>query len=108
MLIDRGDYEDALIQIQRGINDANQTQASVNEGYLYYLLGLAKMAVVMRNGASFDEATANAIYENFDMALRMDKRAAYRKTMENKTKVVISKSNIPVDEKYEELAYLVQ
>lgn len=108
MLFDRGDYEDALIQIQRGINDANQTQASVNEGYLYYLLGLAKMAVVMRNGSSFDETTANAIYENFDMTLRMDKRAAYRKTMENKTKVVISKSSIPVDEKYEELAYLVQ
>jgi len=108
MLFDRGDYEDALIQIQRGINDANQTQASVNEGYLYYLLGLAKMAVVMRNGSTFDEVTAKAIYENFDMALRMDKRAAYRKTMENKTKVVISKSGIPVDEKYEELAYLVQ
>ena len=66
------------------------------------------MAVVMRNGSSFDEVTAKAIYENFDMALRMDKHAAYRKTMENKTKVVISKSSIPVDEKYEELAYLVQ
>ena len=108
MLFDRGDYEDALTQIQRGINDANQTQASVNEGYLYYLFGLAKMAVVMRNGDAFDEVTANAIYANFDMALRMDKRAAYQKTMENKTKVIISKSNIPVDDKYEELAYLVQ
>lgn len=110
MLFDRGDYEDALAQIQRGINDANQTQASVNEGYLYYLFGLAKMAVVMRNGDAFNEATANAIYANFDMALalRMDKRAAYQKTMENKTKVIISKSNIPVDDKYKELAYLVQ
>lgn len=108
MLFDRGDYEDALIQIQRGINDANQTQASVNEGYLYYLLGLAKMAVAMRNGASFDAETAEAIYENFDMALRMDNRVAYRRTMEKKTKVVMSKSNHPVDEKYEQLAYLIQ
>lgn len=110
MLFDRGDYEDALIQIQRGINDANQTQASVNESYLYYLFGLAKMAVVMRNGSSFDEITAMAIYENFDMALRMDssKRPPYQETMKKKTKMIISKSSIPVDEKYEELAYLMR
>lgn len=108
MLFDRGDYDDALIQIQRSINDANQTQASVNEGYLYYLLGLAKMAVVMRNGSSFDEVTAKAIYENFDMALQIDKRPAYRKTMKRKAKVIVGKSEIPVDDKFEELAYLMQ
>lgn len=109
MLFERGDYEDALVQIQRGINDANQTQAAVNEGYLYYLFGLAEMAVVMRNGGTFDEETTHVIYANFNMALKIDNRAVYRKNMENKTKVIVSKSNIPVDDdKYEELAYLVQ
>lgn len=108
MLFERGEYEEALVHIQRGINDAMQTQASVNEGYLYYLLGLSKMAVSMRNNESFDETMATAIYADFDMALRMDNRAAYKKTMETKTKIIIGKSGIPVDDKYEELAYLVR
>ena len=108
MLFERGEYEDAMVQIQRGINDANQTQESINEGYMYCLLGLSRMAVVVRSGGTFDEASANAIYADFDMALKIDKNSNYRKTMRNKTTAIMSKSGVPVDDKYEELAYLVQ
>lgn len=108
MLPQKTRYEDALTQIQRGINNANQTQAGVNEGYLYYLLGLSRMAVVMRAGGCFDERDAEEIYENFDMALRMDSRAAYQQTMKNKTRIIAGKSGVPVDEKYKELTYLLR
>lgn len=107
ILFDRGDYEEALIHIQRGIKDSMQTQASVNEGYLYYLSGLSKLAMVQRDGNNFIEDVVLDIYSDFDVSLRQEHRAAYMNTMKAKAIMLIGKSGIAVPETLEELSYLV-
>lgn len=111
LLFDRGDYEEALTLIQRGLRDAMQTQRSVNEGYLYYLMGLTKMALAQQAeqaGTPISEETTCDIYADFDISLRQEHRAAYVNTMKGKTIVLVNKSGVPIPEKFEELNYLVQ
>lgn len=108
LLFDRGDYEEALTLIQRGLRDAMQTQRSVNEGYLYYLMGLTKMALAQQVETPISEETACDIYSDFDISLRQEHRAAYVNTMKAKTVILVSKSGVSIPEKYEELNYLVQ
>lgn len=108
LLFDRGDYEEALILIQRGLRDAMQTQRSINEGYLYYLMGLTKMALAQQAEGPITEETACEIYADFDISLRQERRAAYVNTMKAKTIVLVNKSGVPIPEKYEELNNLVQ
>lgn len=43
---ERGDYRKALPCIKRAVRDANQTQGSINEGYVDYLEGLCKIALL--------------------------------------------------------------
>ena len=88
-----------------------QTQRSVNEGYLYYLMGLTKMALAQQAeqiGTAISEETACDIYADFDISLRQEHRAAYVNTMKAKAIVLVNKSGVPIPEKYEELNYLVQ
>ncbi len=108
LLFERGEYEEALIQIQRGLRDAMQTQHSVNEGYLYYLMGLTKMAIPLQTGEQFSEELTMEIYADFDISLKQERRAAYLNTMKSKTIVLINKSGFPIPDKYEDLNYLVQ
>ncbi|MBQ8994927.1 MAG: hypothetical protein IJ091_03845 [Oscillospiraceae bacterium] len=108
LLFDRGDYDEALEQIQRGLNDATQTQLSVNESYLYYLMGLTKLALAQQAGTIVSEEVACDIYSDFEIALKQEKRAAYINTMKAKTIILRSKSGVPIPDKNEELCYLVQ
>lgn len=108
LLFERGDYSEALPLIQRGLRDAIQTQRTINEGYLYYLMGLTKMALAQQAGAPINEETACEIYADFDISLRQEHRAEYVNTMKAKTIVLVNKSGVSIPEKYEELNYLVQ
>lgn len=108
LLFERGEYEEALPLIQRGLLDAMQTQRSVNEGYLYFLMGLTKMALAQQAGMPISEETACEIYADFDISLRQENRPAYVNTMKAKTIVLVNKSGVPIPEKYEELNYWVQ
>ena len=108
LLFERGEYEEALPLIQRGLLDAMQTQRSVNEGYLYFLMGLTKMALAQQAGTPISEATACEIYADFDISLRHVKSPAYFDTIKAKTIVLVNKSGVPIPEKYEELNYQMQ
>ena len=108
LLFDRGDYEEALIHIRRGLRDAMQTQRSINEGYLYYLMGLTKMALAQQAEAGISEEVACDIYSDFDISLQQERKATYITTMKSKVIVLINKSGIPVPDKFEELNYLIQ
>lgn len=107
ILFERGDYEEALIYIQRGLKDSMQTQVSINEGYLYYLSGLSKMAMAQRHGNVFSEEVVLDIYSDFDVSLRQEHRAAYVNTMKAKAIMLTGKSGISVPDTFEELSYLV-
>jgi tetratricopeptide (TPR) repeat protein len=108
LLFDRGDYEEALLQIQRGLRDAMQTQRSINEGYLYYLMGLTKMALAQQANTPITEETAYEIYADFDISLQQEHRSAYVNNMKTKTIVLMSKTGVRVPDRFEELCYLVQ
>ena len=108
LLFDRGDYEEALIHIRRGLRDAMQTQRSINEGYLYYLMGLTKMALAQQAETGISEEVACDIYSDFDISLQQERKATYITTMKSKVIVLINKSGIPVPDKFEELNYLIQ
>lgn len=108
LLFDRGDYDEALEQIRRGLRDAMQTQRSVNEGYLYYLMGLTKLAIAQQAGTPTSEEVACDIYSDFEISLQQEKRSAYVNTMKIKTIILKNKSGVPIPETNEELCYLIQ
>lgn len=107
ILFERGDYEEALDYIRRGLKDSMQTQASINEGYLYYLAGLSKLAMIQRDGKEYSEEAVLDIYSDFDVSLRQEHRAAYLNNMKSKAIMLTGKSGIPVPDTMEELSYLV-
>jgi tetratricopeptide (TPR) repeat protein len=108
ILFDRGEYEDALKLIQRGLHDTMQTQRAINEGYLYYLSGLAKMALAQQSETPFSEEIACDIYADFDIALRQGSKNSDTDMIKAKAIILISKSDVLIPEKYEELNRLVQ
>lgn len=108
LLFDRGDYEDALKQIQRALHDATQTQRCVNEGYLYCLSGLSKMALAMRDENAITEDAVLEIYSDFDISLQQNHKSSYVDTIRSKTIILVAKSGIPVPDSLEELSYVVQ
>lgn len=104
MLVDRGDYEEAYDIVNKAIGSRGQTQRSVNEGYLYFLRGLIRMA---KANDVFTEEITDSIYADFEMALRHETRPAYSATMKSKAIDLINFADFPVPEKYEELHYLI-
>lgn len=108
LLFERGDYEESLSYIQRGLRDAMQTQRSINDGYLYYLRGLSKMALAQQSDEPFTDTLAEDIYSDFDISLHQEKRPAYLNTMRAKTLILLNKSGHQIPEAFEELNYLIQ
>ena len=106
MLFERGDYEESLVHIQRGLRDAMQTQQSVNEGYLYYLMGLTKIALIEQKCSDMTPEVVDEIYSCFDISLRQERRNSYVSTMKAKTIVLVNKSGIQVPDKYEEERFI--
>ncbi|WP_434309864.1 hypothetical protein [Hominifimenecus sp. rT4P-3] len=103
ILFERGRYSEAAEAIKRGISDATQTQSSVNEGYIYYLSALCKIAIAQKQGAPMDEVAANEIYSDFNIALNKfrDTRSGYSEVIRTKTNTMINKTGVEVDAKYD-------
>lgn len=105
ILFERGMYEKASEAIHRAIIDAIQTQTSVNEGYLYYLSALCKIAIAQKSdiGKSLDEESVNGIYSDFNIALSKfrDSQNSYSDVIRTKTNTIVNKTGIEVDSRYE-------
>ncbi len=69
MLFNRGDYDEAGLSVQRALNGSVQTQSSVNEGYLHYLLALCIFAGSRKKDAVLNGEEAKLIYGHFNDAL---------------------------------------
>ena len=108
ILFERGLYKEAGDAIARAIRDATQTQTSVNEGYIYYLSALCKIAVAQNAGPqiSLDEDAVDEIYSDFNIALSrfQDTKNSYIDVIRAKTNTIINKTGIEVDSKYELLS----
>ena len=107
---ERGEYENALECVDRAIKDANQTQGSINEGYVYYLSGLCKMSMLSKAvGKETDESVKEKVVEifvDFDSAflefgLEID--GTYKRVMIKKAKMLKSRYEVDVPFKCEKL-----
>lgn len=103
VLFERGRYEDASQAIERCKSDATQIQSSVNEGYIYYLSALCKIAIAQKNGIAINEDAVKEIYSNFNIALGKFKnsRTSYSDVIKTKTNTIVNKTGIEVDAKYD-------
>lgn len=111
VLFERGLYEEAANAIQRGIGDATQTQSSVNEGYIYYLSALCKIAIAQKNSIDLkiDEETVKGIFSDFNIALSkfQNTRNSYTEVIRTKTNTIINKTGIEVDSSFDLLCECV-
>jgi len=101
---DRGNYTEALKMVNRGITDATQTQSKVNEGYLFYLSALCRIAVFRRNSQSLEESEVLGIYSDFNIALRELNETSYLDVIKTKTNTLINQTGINVPEDYDYLS----
>lgn len=103
ILFERGLYEEASQAISRSISDATQTQSSVNEGYIYYLSALCKIAVAQKLGHEIGEDTVGEIYSDFNIALSKFRSShnSYSDVIKTKTITLVNKTGIHVDPKFE-------
>ncbi len=111
IFFERGQYEEAAAAIQRAISDATQTQTSVNEGYLYYLSALCKIAVAQKSGTGYnlDENAVREIYSDFNIALAKfrDTKNSYVDVIRTKTNTLVNKTGMEVDSSYDLLCECV-
>ena len=106
-LFERGEYEAALHMTQRALNNAMQTQMSVNEAYLHYLSGLSKMALLQLKDEGYPEDAVLSIYNDFETALRQSLNTAYRRTLKQRAIRLQTQSDVQVPPRCEELNYLL-
>ena len=97
ILFDRGCYEEAMEAIKRGISDATQTQSSINEGYIYYLSALCRIALSQKSDTALSKQEVMDIYSNFNIALRDFRYGSnYEAVIKSKTNTLVNKTNVDV------------
>lgn len=108
LLVERGEYEEALKIIPRGISDNNKDQSSINEAYLYYLSGRAKLGLQEKSGEVFSEDFILSVLLDFNIALSNLKNKSYRSVIYDKTVLLKNRYGIRIPEQFENLYDLVE
>ncbi len=109
LLFDRGRYSEARPIITRAKKDSTTTQASVSDGYIYYLSALCTVALVSEEGREYSSDEVKEIYNDFNLALKdFNRNQSFVKVIRSKTNMLVSKTGIHVDsEKYENLYNII-
>lgn len=108
LMLEIGNYDEACKAVERGKKDATQPQASVSEGYLYYLSALCTIALVSKENREYKDEEVKKIYSDFNLALKEFKGSkSYVSVIKSKTNVLVSKTGIKVSDELEELANLI-
>lgn len=89
-----GEYGKSLEMVQRSLNDSNQVQQAVNESYLYYLSGLARLSLIRKNGQLSSAEHIEEIYKDFEYSLRLNIRPSLRDSICAKTSLLRHQSNV--------------
>ena len=110
IMLETGDYKKALLATEKGKKYSNQPQASVSEGYIYFLSGLCVIALVSKEDRPFTEEEVEGIYSDFNLSLKEFKsNRSYVSVIKTKTNILVGKTNIAVDEnRFRELADLIE
>lgn len=110
MLFERGEYDEASKSVHRALEDAVQTQSSVNEGYLHYLFSLCIIANARRKEIELSAEEIDKVYMHFNIALvEFDAgRQSYKNVIRRNVKNLQAETGIEVPEKYVELSALTE
>lgn len=105
---EQGNYEESLAMVQRSLRDSNRVQQSVNEAYLYYLSGLARISI--RNGSETraEEGSAEKIYSDFENCLRLRPRRDMRDRIRDKVAILKRQPHEQIPEKCTKLCELLE
>ena len=91
-----GNYELSLEMVQRSLRDSNQVQQTVNEAYLYYLSGLARLALLQNSNAPVLQESIESIYKDFESSLRLGIHSSMRESLCKKGSVIYHRYNVAV------------
>lgn len=109
--VERGEYQKAMNKIKRCVQDTNQTQSNINEGYMYYIFALCKIAILQKKKKDniSDEKTIQDIYSDFNIALKRfgDNHNDYKSVIREKTTALRDKSGIDIQENCDKLYELI-
>lgn len=108
LLVERGEYEEALKIIPRGLSDNNKDQSAISEAYLYYLSGRAKLGLQEKSGEAFSEDGILSVFMDFNIALASLKNKSYRSVIYDKTVLLKNRYGIHIPEQFENLYDLVE
>lgn len=110
LMIKQGRYDVVLETTKKGIIASAQEQATINIGYLFYLSGLAKDALIHENENYNDETQILDVYTDYKIASELlDKsRVEYLQMIKQRTLILELKSGITfkTSEKNEKLLML--
>ena len=109
ILFDRGRYEEAKPVISRAKKDSTTTQASVSDGYIYYLSALCTIALVSEEEREYTRDEVEGVYNDFNLALKdFNRNQSFVKVIKSKTNMLVSRTNVHVDsERFENLYNLI-
>lgn len=104
LLFERGEYTQAMDAIRRAIQDANQAQSSISEGYIYYLSALCKIAIAQSAAIPREREPVYDIYADFEIALgELREDSSYSGVIRTKAGTLARKSGIPIPPEYSRL-----
>ncbi len=107
ILFEQKKYAEALMAINRSLEDANnQTQGGVNEFYLYFLSGLCKLALSMNGKLELSEDSIIDVYADFNTAL-VGLSGEYCETIRKKVQILEQRTSIRVPDNFEKLLDLI-
>lgn len=95
---EQGDYEESLEMVQKSLKDANRVQQAVNEEYLYYLSGLARISIRNNSEAQAKDGSVEKIYRDFEDCLRLGSRRDFRVRIRDKVAVLKRQTSVEIPE----------
>ena len=100
----QGEYEKALEYIARNKTEGIDIQDRINVGYMYYLSGLCRTALLQINKNFSDRNAVMQIYQDFYIAEETsDNVTSYAKTIERQVFILETKTGIKYDDAIEML-----
>lgn len=95
MLFEEGDYDKSLAVLSKCLYQSIQTQDSVNHGYLYYLSGLCKTVLLLKDASFQDKDRVLDIYHDFSIAQKSGlQHAAYLRVMRRQIDILEIRSGV--------------
>lgn len=95
ILFEEGKYEESLKTINKCLYQSIQTQDSVNHAYLYYLSGLCKVVILLKEENFKDTSAIENIYNDFIIAEKAGlNHPSYQKVMQRQIDILETRSGV--------------